>query len=150
MYGRDEMAERLLLEAIAAVDGCLERWWTECQKPRDRDATASMYAEIAHRLGWLELDRTLSQAEFERLNWSRLPPDQLPPGKHRLADRVGRRPRGRAASSGGALRTASARPLRGRCFLHSGGHALDVSFAARVGIDHVGGCESSSAISCTR
>ena len=84
------MAERLLLEAIAAVDGCLERWWTECQKPRDRDATASMYAEIAHRLGWLELDRTLSQAEFERLNWSRLPPDQLPPGKHRLADRVGR------------------------------------------------------------
>jgi hypothetical protein len=33
-----------------------------------RDATASVYAEIAHRLGWLELDRALSAAEFQRLN----------------------------------------------------------------------------------
>ncbi|MEV0326962.1 hypothetical protein AB0H63_11015 [Micromonospora echinospora] len=33
-----------------------------------RDATASVYAEIAHRLGWLELDRALSEAEFEQLN----------------------------------------------------------------------------------
>ncbi|PRX04716.1 hypothetical protein CLV67_1472 [Actinoplanes italicus] len=89
MYGRDEMAERLLLEAMAAVDGCLERWRAEHQRLRDhdafaatgvvgaysrvlpeascRDATASMYAEVAHRLGWLKLDRTLSPAEFQRL-----------------------------------------------------------------------------------
>ncbi|GAA3764003.1 DUF7710 domain-containing protein [Micromonospora maritima] len=89
MYGRDEMAERLLLEAMAAVDGCLERWWAECDGLRDRDAftptgvrgaysavlpadalrdaTASVYAEIADRLGWLELDRALSEAEFRRL-----------------------------------------------------------------------------------
>lgn len=90
MYGRDEMAERLLLEAMAAVDGSLERWWAECDGLRDRDAltatgvmgaysdilpadalrdaTASMYAEIAHRLGWLELDRALSQVEFQLLS----------------------------------------------------------------------------------
>jgi hypothetical protein len=81
LYGRDEVAERLLLEAMAAVDGCLEQWWAGFEKLRDRnaftatgvmgaysqilpmvatrDAAASMYAEIAHRLGWLELDRTL-------------------------------------------------------------------------------------------
>ncbi|MEV0326961.1 hypothetical protein AB0H63_11010 [Micromonospora echinospora] len=29
MYGRDEMAERLLLEAMAAVDGSLKRWRAE-------------------------------------------------------------------------------------------------------------------------
>jgi hypothetical protein len=89
MYGRDEMAERLLLEAMAAVDGSLERWWAECDGLRDRDAfastgvmgaysnvlpadalrdaTASVYAEIAHRLGWLELERALSEAEFQQL-----------------------------------------------------------------------------------
>ena len=32
-----------------------------------RDATASVYAEIAHRLGRLELDRALSEAEFRQL-----------------------------------------------------------------------------------
>ncbi|MEU4424402.1 hypothetical protein AB0F81_27600 [Actinoplanes sp. NPDC024001] len=90
MYGRDELAERLLLEAMAAVDGRLEQWWAECDELRDRgaftatgvmgayrhivpaiasrDATASVYAEIAHRLGWLELDRALSAAEFQRLS----------------------------------------------------------------------------------
>ncbi|MGW3795662.1 hypothetical protein ACWD8I_31505 [Micromonospora arida] len=90
MYGRDEMAERLLLEAMAAVDGSLARWQSECDGLRERDAfaptgvrgaysyilpvealrdaTASVYAEIAHRLGWLELDRTLSEAEFEQLS----------------------------------------------------------------------------------
>ncbi|MET7808462.1 DUF7710 domain-containing protein [Micromonospora chersina] len=89
MYGRDEMAERLLLEAMAAVDGSLERWWAECEGLRDRDAfaptgvvgaysnilpanalrdaTASIYGEIAHRLGWLELNRALSEAEFHQL-----------------------------------------------------------------------------------
>ncbi|MEU1395013.1 hypothetical protein ABZ403_02925 [Micromonospora zamorensis] len=90
MYGRDELAERLLLEAMAAVDGSLTRWWTECDGLRDRDAftatgvmgaysnilpadavrnaTSSVYAEIAHRVGWLELDRALSEAEFQELS----------------------------------------------------------------------------------
>ncbi|MFC4016617.1 hypothetical protein ACFOW4_01440 [Micromonospora sp. GCM10011542] len=90
MYGRDEMAERLLLEAMAAVDGSLARWRTECEGLREReafaptgvmgaysyilpadalrDATASVYAEIAHRLGWLELDRALSEAESHHLS----------------------------------------------------------------------------------
>ncbi|MCW3819217.1 hypothetical protein ONA91_32725 [Micromonospora sp. DR5-3] len=90
MYGRDEMAERLLLDAMAAVDGSLKRLSAEWDGLRDRDAftatgvmgaysnilpadalrdaTASVYAEIAHRLGWLELDRALSEAEFQQLS----------------------------------------------------------------------------------
>lgn len=32
-----------------------------------RDAVASQYATIAHRLGWLDLDRALPPAEFQRL-----------------------------------------------------------------------------------
>ncbi|MEU4765087.1 hypothetical protein AB0H12_17690 [Actinosynnema sp. NPDC023794] len=90
LYGRDEMAERLLLEAMAAVDGSLELWRSECDGLRERDAfaaagvagaysnvlpadalrdaTASVYAGIAHRLGWLELDRALPEAEFQRLS----------------------------------------------------------------------------------
>jgi hypothetical protein len=90
MYGHDEMAERLLLEAMAAVDGSLTRWRVECERLRERgaftatgvqgaysnilpadalrDATASVYAEIAHRLDWLELDRALSAVEFEQLS----------------------------------------------------------------------------------
>jgi hypothetical protein len=90
MYGRDEMAERLLLEAMAAVDGSLTRWRAECDGLRDRDAftatgvmgaysailpkdavrcaASSVYAEIAHRLGWLELDRALSEAEYQQLS----------------------------------------------------------------------------------
>ncbi|WP_435209168.1 DUF7710 domain-containing protein [Micromonospora sp. bgisy143] len=75
---------------MAAVDGSLERWHTELDELRARDAftptgvtgayghllpadalreaTASVYAEIAHRLGWLELDRALSEAEFQQLS----------------------------------------------------------------------------------
>ncbi|MEG3632617.1 DUF4184 family protein [Micromonospora palythoicola] len=90
MYGRDEVAERLLLEAMAAVDGSLTRWRAECEGLRDRDAftatgvmgaystilpadavrdaASSVYAEIAHRLGWLELDRALSEAEYQQLS----------------------------------------------------------------------------------
>ncbi len=90
MYGRDETAERLLLEAMAAVDESLTRWRTECEGLRERgasaatgvmgaysnilpvgavrDATASVYAEIAHHLGWLELDRVLSEAEFHHVS----------------------------------------------------------------------------------
>ena len=90
MYGRDEMAERLLLEAMAAADGSLTRWRAECDRLSERDAfnalgvkgaysyilpadalreaTASVYAEIAHRLGWRELDRAQSAAEYQRLS----------------------------------------------------------------------------------
>lgn len=89
IYGRDEIAERLLLEAMAAVDAGLDRWVAECDRLRERGAftatgvqgaystvlpvdlvrpaTASMYAEIAHRCGWLDLDRALSKAEYQQL-----------------------------------------------------------------------------------
>jgi hypothetical protein len=89
MYGRDEMAERLLLEAMAAVDGVLDQWWEQCDALRERGAfaatgvagaygnilpadavrcaTASIYAEIAHRLGWLYLDRVLPETEYQQL-----------------------------------------------------------------------------------
>jgi hypothetical protein len=89
MYGRDEMAERLVLEAMAAVDGRLTHWRAECDGLRDRlaftatgvrgaycnvlpadalrEATTSVYAEIAHRCGWLDLDRALSKAEYQQL-----------------------------------------------------------------------------------
>lgn len=89
MYGQDEMAERLVLEAMAAVDGSLTRWRAECDGLRDRlafastgvrgayrgvlpqgalrCATASIYAEIAHRCGWLEPDRSLSMAEYQKM-----------------------------------------------------------------------------------
>ncbi|WP_326550977.1 DUF7710 domain-containing protein [Micromonospora sp. NBC_01813] len=83
------MAERLVLEAMAAVDGSLARWRAACDGLRDRDAfaatgvmgaysdilpadalrdaTTSMYAEIAHHLGWLELDRALTTAGLEQV-----------------------------------------------------------------------------------
>lgn len=34
VYGRDETAERLLLEAMGAVDGQLARWQAECDAHR--------------------------------------------------------------------------------------------------------------------
>ncbi|MEV4298744.1 DUF7710 domain-containing protein [Microbispora rosea] len=74
---------------MAAVDGSLTRWRAECDRLRERDAftatgvlgayrdilpadalrdaTTSVYAEIAHCLGWLELDRALSTAEYQQL-----------------------------------------------------------------------------------
>ncbi|WP_344132499.1 hypothetical protein [Luedemannella flava] len=89
MYGGDEVAELLLFEAMAAVDGVLERWTAERESLRAsglclptgvrgaygdilpalglRDAVASVYAQVAHRLGWLDLDRALSPTEFRRL-----------------------------------------------------------------------------------
>ncbi|BEL04543.1 hypothetical protein Q0Z83_027340 [Actinoplanes sichuanensis] len=89
MYGRDETAEQLLLGAMAAVDGNSTRWAAEFAGLRERhaftatgvqgayrdvlpadglrEATASIYAGIAHRCGWLDLDRTLSAAEYQRL-----------------------------------------------------------------------------------
>ncbi|MCO8276678.1 hypothetical protein M1L60_39475 [Actinoplanes sp. TRM 88003] len=88
-YGPDEVAERLLLEAMAAVDGSLERWQAEFDELRNRGAvvstgargafrvvlpsdavryaTASVYAEVAHRCGWLDLDRSLSEGEYQHL-----------------------------------------------------------------------------------
>lgn len=75
LYGRNEMAVRLLLEAMSAVDGSLTQWRAERDRLRERvfaatcvdgaysnilptsalrDATATVYAEIAHRLGWPE------------------------------------------------------------------------------------------------
>ena len=90
MYSRDESAEHLLLEAMAAVDGRLEQWRAELDALRDspifaatgvsgfyatilprnavRDAATSGYAEIAHRLGWLDVDRVLSADEYVRLD----------------------------------------------------------------------------------
>ncbi|MEU6025261.1 hypothetical protein [Micromonospora sp. NPDC047134] len=90
MYGGSEIAERLLLEAMAAVDARLPQWWAACEELREReafastgvvgayggilpvgslrDATASVYAEIAHRFGWLELDRALSEVEFHKMS----------------------------------------------------------------------------------
>lgn len=90
MYGASEIAEQLLLEAMAAVDGSLARWRAERDGLHERgaftatgvvgayravvpegarrDATASVYAEIAHRLGWLDLDRALSRAEFHQFS----------------------------------------------------------------------------------
>ena len=89
MYGRDETAEQLLLGAMAAVDGSSTRWKAEFDGLRERraftatgvkgaysnvlpadalrDATASIYAGIAHRCGWLDLDRTLLAIEYRRL-----------------------------------------------------------------------------------
>jgi hypothetical protein len=90
VYGRDETAECLLLEAMAAVDNSLPRWEAEFAGLKEhgafsstgvrgayqqilpdnalRGATCSMYAEIAHRCGWLDLDRACSKPEFQRLS----------------------------------------------------------------------------------
>jgi hypothetical protein len=83
MYGRGETAEFLLFGAIAAVNGSSTRWEAELDELRNeffsatgvkgayplllpenalRDATASIYAGIAHHCGWLDLDRALSAA----------------------------------------------------------------------------------------
>jgi hypothetical protein len=88
MYSRDETAEWLLFGAMAAVDGSTTRWEAERDRLRDdffsptgvmgaygnllpvnalRDATASIYAAIAHRFGWLDLDRTLPAAAYRRM-----------------------------------------------------------------------------------
>lgn len=89
MYGRDETAEQLLLEAMAVADGSVARWRAEIDGLRSsgafaptgvrgayghllpegslRDAAASAYAEIAHRCGWLDLDRALTKGEYREL-----------------------------------------------------------------------------------
>ncbi|MEU4242905.1 hypothetical protein [Actinoplanes sp. NPDC026619] len=89
LFGRDETAEVLLLEAMAAVDDKLDRWEAEYAALRAspaftstgvhgayreilpanarRYAVASVYAEIAHRCGWLDLDRILLEPDHRRL-----------------------------------------------------------------------------------
>jgi hypothetical protein len=89
MYGPDESSLRLLMDAMAVVDGRREDWAAEFDALRSRDAfaptgvagavstvlpstarldaAASVYARVAHRLGWLDLDRALSAGEYGRL-----------------------------------------------------------------------------------
>ncbi|MCD5310723.1 hypothetical protein [Kineosporia babensis] len=79
----------MLIEALAAVDGLLDAWAAELQGLRERgafrptgvrgayrnllpaallrEAAASVYAESAHRIGLLDLDRSLPVGELARL-----------------------------------------------------------------------------------
>ncbi|MFJ6950691.1 hypothetical protein [Micromonospora aurantiaca (nom. illeg.)] len=88
MWG-GETALRLLMDAVAFVDGLDEVWQAECEQLRargavnslgvrgafseilpgyrDDGAVASVYADIAWRHGWLKVDRTLSADDFQRL-----------------------------------------------------------------------------------
>ncbi|MFC7243739.1 hypothetical protein ACFQO7_14790 [Catellatospora aurea] len=89
MYGRDEAGPRLLMEALAVVDNRLADWTAECDGLRSRGAftatgvagafvalvpeqvrqtaAAAVYAQIAHRLGWLDLDHALPAESYHRL-----------------------------------------------------------------------------------
>src|SRR5690349_12597884 len=89
MYGPVETAEHLLLEMVAAAEGRLDRWRAELETLRCSDeftaigvkgaygrrlpdgsvrhAVTSRYAEIAHRLGCLDRDRTHSPAEHQAM-----------------------------------------------------------------------------------
>ncbi|MGW1008306.1 hypothetical protein [Streptomyces sp. NPDC002520] len=85
MYG-GELAIRLFLDAVAFADAAEQAWQKELEGLRTRRAlsatgvagafvdlwgdahegsVASVYAEIAHRQGWLRLDRTLTSAEHD-------------------------------------------------------------------------------------
>jgi hypothetical protein len=85
MYG-SELAIRLFLDAVAFADAAEQAWQKELEGLRTRRAlsatgvagafldlwgdahegsVASVYAEIAHRQGWLRLDRTLTSAEHD-------------------------------------------------------------------------------------
>ncbi|MFI7469455.1 hypothetical protein [Nonomuraea sp. NPDC049646] len=87
MFG-GEMALRLYLDAMAFADDREALWREEMEQLRIREcflstgvrgafrllweddhegAVSSVYAEIAHRRGWLELDRTLSSAEYDEI-----------------------------------------------------------------------------------
>ncbi|MEY7975449.1 hypothetical protein AB8O53_03800 [Streptomyces pilosus] len=87
MYGR-ETAIMLYLDAVAFADATEQAWQQELQDLQTRrgfsatgvrgafedlwgdaheDAVASVYAEIAHRQGWLQLDRTLTSAEHHEI-----------------------------------------------------------------------------------
>ena len=87
MYG-GEMAVRLYLDAVAFADAAEKAWQEELEGLRTRRAffatgvggafqglwgdahegsVASVYAEIAHRQGWLRLDRTLTSVEYDEI-----------------------------------------------------------------------------------
>ncbi|MFI5823740.1 hypothetical protein ACIA8I_32330 [Streptomyces rishiriensis] len=87
MYG-GEMAIRLYLDAVAFADASEQAWQQELKDLQTRrgssstgvrgafqdlwgdaheGAVASVYAEIAHRQGWLRLDRTLTSAEYDEI-----------------------------------------------------------------------------------
>ncbi|MFE0463730.1 hypothetical protein ACFW1A_31205 [Kitasatospora sp. NPDC058965] len=87
MYG-GETAIRLYLDAVAFADASEQEWQQELKDLQTRrgssstgvrgafqdlwgdaheGAVASVYAEIAHRQGWLQLDRTLTSAEHHEI-----------------------------------------------------------------------------------
>ncbi|MEV8326648.1 hypothetical protein [Kitasatospora sp. NPDC056731] len=87
MYG-GETALRLYLDAVAFAADADQEWQEELKDLQTRrgssstgvrgafqdlwgdaheGAVASVYAEIAHRQGWLQLDRTLTSAEYDEL-----------------------------------------------------------------------------------
>ncbi|MFI0811851.1 hypothetical protein [Streptomyces echinatus] len=87
MYG-GEMALRLYLDAVAFAHASEQAWQQELKDLQTRQgssstgvrgafqalwgdthegAVASVYAEIAHRQGWLRLDRTLTSAEHDEI-----------------------------------------------------------------------------------
>lgn len=87
MYG-GEMALRLYLDAAAFADNAERAWHTELRDLKTRrmfsptgvrgafqnlwgdaheGAVASVYAEVAHRQGWLRLDRALTTSEHDEI-----------------------------------------------------------------------------------
>ncbi|MFD7137286.1 hypothetical protein [Streptomyces sp. NPDC059894] len=87
MYG-GETALRLYFDAVAFADAAEQAWREELKDLQARRASfstgvrgafqdlwgdahegavASVYAEIAHRQGWLRLDRTLTSAEYDKI-----------------------------------------------------------------------------------
>ncbi|MFD6936661.1 hypothetical protein ACFWAP_10990 [Streptomyces goshikiensis] len=87
MYG-GEAALRLYLDAVAFAADAEQEWQEELKDLQTRrgpsssgvrgafqdlwgdaheGAVASVYAEIAHRQGWLRLDRTLTSAEYDEI-----------------------------------------------------------------------------------
>lgn len=86
MYG-GETALRLYLAAVAFADAAEQVWQEELKDLQTRvvfstgvrgafqdlwcdtheGSVASVYAEIAHRQGWLRLDRTLTSSEYDEI-----------------------------------------------------------------------------------
>ncbi|MGQ4385176.1 hypothetical protein [Streptomyces sp. SAS_270] len=86
MYG-GETALRLYLDAVAFADAAEQVWQEELKDLQTRvvfstgvrgafqelwgdtheGSVASVYAEIAHRQGWLRLDRTLTSSEYDEI-----------------------------------------------------------------------------------
>ena len=87
IYGHGEILLHLLFDDLTFLDERPDAWVAELQQLRDRDAfvapgvvgafsvvfdlqsgdplaAASVYAEVAHRLGYLRLDRALTEEEY--------------------------------------------------------------------------------------